>query len=193
MVLPNRGLQWRRCLKRYGGPDGSFTSGYVDADGNGLAEYQEIKAAILGFGSCVITVNAGGLVDGDRISRSKGGGTNHQIIVCGWDDTEKADPSDLGHLICRNQWGDWGYKIDGQAGYTKLAAFSNGRIAASGSSEVLFCHFENGPTPDPIPPPDPLPPPDPDPVPPPGPGPSPRFPILRWIWDRLPHPFRRGR
>lgn len=183
-----------KTAKRYGGPDGSFDWGYVDADGNGYAEYEEIKAAILGFGSCVITVDAGSLIDGEEISRFKGRGTNHQIIVCGWDDSAKGAAGDLGSLICRNQWGTWGYQIDGQAGYCKLAAFANGRIAAMGSEEVLFCHFENGPIPpDPIPPVPPVPPtppgPDPDPDPPSPPGPG--FHPIRWIIRHLPHPFRR--
>ncbi len=157
-VASSRG-QCNKTAKKYKIDDW----GYADADGDGTATYAEIKSAIFKFGPCVITVNAGGLSNGESVSTSRGGGTDHQIIVVGWDDT-KTGSNYSGALLCVNQWGNWGFKHNGEMGFTWLCAFSDGHIAASGSSEVLWCQVA-APTP-PVPPNPPVPP-----VPPAPPGP----------------------
>ncbi len=120
--------------------------GYADADGNGTDSYDEIKSAIFKYGPCVITVNAGGLNNSETVSTSRGGGTDHQIIVVGWDDT-KTGSNYKGALLCVNQWGQWGFSHNGQMGFTWLGAFSDGTIAASGSTEVIWCHVNVVPAP----------------------------------------------
>lgn len=125
--------------------------GYADADGNGVSTYAEIKTAIFKYGPCVITVDANGLIDGETVSTAKGRGTDHQIIVVGWDDTKKGSGYN-GALLCANQWGDWGFSHNGQMGFTWLGALSDGHIAASGSEEVVWCQV-NGSAPPPNPPP----------------------------------------
>lgn len=125
-------------------------SGDADVDGNGIATYEEIKSAVFNFGPCVITVDAGALNNSETVSTSRGRGTDHQIIVVGWDNTKKGNGY-TGALLCCNQWGDWGFQHNGQMGFTWLAAFTDGRIAASGSEEVIWCKV-NGPEPPPVPP-----------------------------------------
>lgn len=136
--------------------------GYADADGDGYSTYAEIKAAIFKYGPVVITVNAGGLNNSDRVSTAGGRSTDHQIIAVGWDDT-KTGSGYSGAVLCVNQWGNWGFEHNGQMGFTWLGAFSNGHVAASGSEEVVWCQVSN-PTP-PVPP-TPVPPVPPVPVPP---------------------------
>jgi hypothetical protein len=129
--------------------------GYADANDDGTTTYAEIKSAIHKFGVCVITVSAGGLVDGERPSTSWGGRTNHQITAHGWDDTKKGDGWS-GAILCKNQWGNWGFEHNGQRGYCYLAAREDGRVAAAGSSEVLWCQVN--PVAPPTPPTPPVPP-----------------------------------
>lgn len=123
--------------------------GDADADGNGWSSYEEIKACIYKYGSCICTNSAGALNNGEAVSTSRTSRTDHQIVYVGWDDT-KTGSGYKGALLAKNQWGDWGFTRNGQRGYCWLAAFTDGRIAASGSSEVLWCEVESvGP---PIPP-----------------------------------------
>jgi C1A family cysteine protease len=135
--------------------------GYADANDDGVADYQEIKAVILAHGCCVITVSANGLIDGEQVSTSRGGRTDHQISVVGWDDTKKGSGYS-GALLCKNQWGNWGFKhqppkgTQPEYGYCWLANLSSGRIAASGSEEVLWCRADNPNPPAPPTPPVPV-------------------------------------
>jgi hypothetical protein len=159
-------------------------SGNADANNDGYADYNEIKAVILAHGACVITVDAGALVNGEEVSTYRGRGTDHQIIVVGWDDTKKGGPAKAkrtaeedkgggeyeaaghsGALLCVNQWGNWGFEHNGQMGFCWLGAFDNGHIAASGSEEVLWCRVENPNPPTPPVPPVPVPPVPPAPAP----------------------------
>lgn len=130
--------------------------GYADADGDGSSSYEEIKTAIFKYGACICTNDANGLNDGEAVSTARGRGTDHQIIYVGWDDT-KTGNGYKGALLCKNQWGDWGFTHNGQKGYCWLAAFTNGTIAASGSEEVVWCQV-NGSGPAPLPEPVPAPP-----------------------------------
>jgi hypothetical protein len=145
--------------------------GFVNKDENTPATYAQIKAAIFQFGSCVLTVDAGGFNDySGGVMTYQGRGTDHQITVDGWDDG-KTGNGYSGALRIRNQWGpSWGETINGQPGYGWLAAFPDGTIAASGSSEVAWCQVGDGPVP-PTPPTPPVPP-----APPVPPGPLPPVP-----------------
>lgn len=130
--------------------------GYADADGDGKATYEEIKTVIFKYGAAICTNDANGLIDGEAVSTARGRGTDHQIIYVGWDDT-KVGNGYKGALLCKNQWGDWGFQHNGQMGYCWLAAFTNGTIAASGSEEVIWCAVKGDlppppPTPVPAPP-----------------------------------------
>jgi hypothetical protein len=126
--------------------------GYADTDGNGSSSYEEIKTCIFKYGACICTNDAGALNDGEAVSTARGRGTDHQIIYVGWDDT-KVGNGYKGALLCKNQWGDWGFKHNGQMGYCWLAAFTNGTIAASGSEEVIWCQVNSVAPPPPPPPP----------------------------------------
>lgn len=130
--------------------------GYADTDGNGISTYDEIKTAIFKYGPVICTNDAGALNDGEAVSTARGRGTDHQTIYVGWDDT-KVGNGYKGALLMKNQWGDWGFKHNGQWGYCWLAAFNDGRIAASGSEEVIWCQV-NSVTPPAPPAPAPAPP-----------------------------------
>lgn len=130
--------------------------GYADADGDGSSSYEEIKTAIFKYGPVICTNDANGLIDGEAVSTARGRGTDHQIIYVGWDDT-KVGNGYKGALLCKNQWGNWGFQHNGQWGYCWLAAFTNGTIAASGSEEVIWCKV-NGTEPPTPPAPVPAPP-----------------------------------
>lgn len=137
-----------KTAKRYKIKD----SGDADANGDGWSSYEEIKACIYKYGACICTNDANGLIDGETVSTARGRGTDHQIVYVGWDDT-KVGNGYKGALLAKNQWGKWGFQRNGQWGYCWLAAFTDGRIAASGSSEVLWCEVESvGPPVPPTPP-----------------------------------------
>lgn len=127
--------------------------GYADTNGDGWSSYEEIKTCIFQYGGCICTNAAGALNDGEAVSTSRTSRTDHQTIYVGWDDT-KVGNGYKGALLMKNQWGDWGFKRNGQWGYCWLAAFNDGKIAASGSSEVMWVKV-NGSGP-PLPPPPPV-------------------------------------
>lgn len=111
--------------------------GYADANDDGISTYDEIKACIWKYGACICTNDADALNNGEAVSTARGRGTDHQIIYVGWDDT-KTGSGYKGALLCKNQWGKWGFQRNGQWGYCWLAAFPDGRIAANGHEEVIW-------------------------------------------------------
>lgn len=119
--------------------------GYADTDGDGSSSYAETKAAIAKYGLVVLTNDAGALGDGNSLVTSRGRGTNHQIAGVGWDDSLN---NGQGAILGKNQWGNWGLGIDGQPGpgYVWIANLGTS-LAASCSSEVLWCQAGDGPVP----------------------------------------------
>lgn len=170
----NTGLSTIACYGPYQDTDrGSCNSscpkfklsswGYADGTGDGSSSFDEICTAIYQYGSVILTNDADALGDGTQVVTETGHGTDHQIAGVGFDRVKKI-------VWGKNQWGQWGQSIAGQPGpgFVPIGVLSDGEtMAASCSSEVLWCEAGAGPVPPT--PPTPVPP---TPVPP-GPTPTP--------------------
>lgn len=87
---------------------------------------QEIKAAILRYGSAFVTVSAGGSGwsgSSDRVTGCKNRGTNHMVVLVGYDEKNWIMSNSWG-----KEWGDGGYakvpfgcdQIGDEAGYIEV-------------------------------------------------------------------------
>jgi len=133
------------CTNAYNHPYILASWAFVPADEFTLTPVADIKNAIYNYGPITAGVCAGdefsdyesGIFSTDETASACGGGTNHQIILVGWNDNNGVDVD--GYWILRNSWdSSWG-----ESGYMRIK-YGTSRVG-EGTSYVTIAACPNNP------------------------------------------------
>jgi hypothetical protein len=124
--------------------------GYCDptTGPNGVASVQSIKNALVKYNNPVSVAGAAGadwdMLSGTQTITGNSQDVNHAIKLRGWDDSHDNGDGSKGAWAMGNQWGAWGYSINGMPGcaWIKYGADAIG-------TEAIWVDGGSGPVPPP--------------------------------------------